>query len=944
MAQVSLPVDHFISTNTNVDNGIGTDVYAMRPTCVSSPPEPNPPFIFPTRRNLSSSTPASPATFSKRSMSSGTPDAFGIRRPNRISTSVLPAFDFHPSTSQSPVIGMTTPPESPTPSMTVAPRVGGHRRGGSEFIGGDGEAGGLGLMSTSPTKGEAALPPPASTTISGLPAGRRGHSHRRSGAISSHDVTLILKPTESKTSTQAGSVPCTPSNAGAQLSFEPALNTPGDTSNSPARPAAKSRGRRESAPASGQARARVGFSDTLEFIPRPLSIISSETSSSMSPVQGTHSVSGSITSLVSAGTASPRSAKFGSPILSTTFEDDIAQPRPKTAGAVMTGIESPDTTLLCRDMSSQQRHLSASASRTAINVTDGHLMSGYPLEKDHTSGEGTRSLEVSPKTTPAVECLEPDYRTSLAVPSEAVDPCLAVSSSPVKSKISPERRVPKKQKKVKSWAGSILARNGRHRSQKQKQLGRRTPTPPLRNYAPASLLDNLDIDFDQDSSCVIRTPTADVAPTPQVQTHFADWKPRESSSLADAEAMSPVIDLDAALGPFNTPSLGPDFRNALDRGFPAGKRAMHSSGATGGFAGPGMHYHRRAESAPEMVAFNLGHFGMQRLASSSTMADVFEEDEEDDEEAVKTSTTGGCSDKDERANEEGLGIGIQIVDTENMSANGVFSWSWDENGKSQRGVKRKGSGLSEGERRHFVSAVKQERSTGSLNSEAILEETGPVEIVQADEVPRPSVISRSSDDSTITPTVSHDPIKERPASAPMNFAYPAPEPQPATPETFSSAFSSPDFSKSLFDTPRVTTASSSFTDRHTLISLLYGEPGPELRMSVEDVPSLTSSASTMTNVHPAGRFSSSAGTRSSGERSLSVSAAETPRPRCASAGKRSSLASLSRLVGSSYGERSKLSIEERAQPDNSLKPEKKKGNRISRLIHFWKSKEKHESV
>jgi hypothetical protein len=96
-------------------------------------------------------------------------------------------------------------------------------------------------------------------------------------------------------------------------------------------------------------------------------------------------------------------------------------------------------------------------------------------------------------------------------------------------------------------------------------MGRRTPTPPLRNYAPASSLDNLDIDFDQGSTCVIRTQTADMAPTPQVQTHFADWKPRESSSLADAEAMSPVIDLDAALGPFNTPSLGPHFRNALDR-------------------------------------------------------------------------------------------------------------------------------------------------------------------------------------------------------------------------------------------------------------------------------------------------------------------------------------------------------------------------------------------
>ncbi len=827
--------------------------------------------------------------------------------------------------------------------MSVPLRAGGHRRGGSEFIGGDGEAGGPGLMSTSPTKREAVLPPPASVIKLGPPAGRRGHSHRRSGAISSHDVSLILKPSEPKTGTQAGSAPCTPSHPEAQLSFKPALNMRGDTPNSPARSLTTTRSRRESAPASGQARARVGFSDTLEFIPRPLSIISSETSSSMSPVQGSHSVSGSITSLVSAGTASPPSANSGLPTLSTTFEDDSARPRPKTAGAVMTGIESGDTTLLGRETSSQKRPLSTSASTTALTVTESPMISEH-LPKDYTSGEDARSMEISPKTTPAVECREPIYRTPLPVSAEVLNPFLAISPSPVKLKTSPERRAPKKQKKVKSWAGSILARKGRHRSQKQKQMGRRTPTPPLRNYAPASSLDNLDIDFDQGSTCVIRTQTADMAPTPQVQTHFADWKPRESSSLADAEAMSPVIDLDAALGPFNTPSLGPHFRNALDRGFLVGKRAMHSSGATGGFVGPGMHYHRRAESAPEMVAFDLVHFGLQRLASSSTMADVFEEDEEEDEGAVKESATGGCSDNDGQVNEEGLGIGIQVVDADNMSSNGAFSWSWEEDGKSQRGVKRKGSGLSEGERRHFVSAVKQERSTGSLNSEAILEEFSPVEIVQADEEPRASVISKSSDDSTITPTVSHDPINERPASAPIDFACSAPEPQPATPETFSSAFSSPDFTKSLFDVPHVATASSSFTDQHTLNSLLNGEPGPELRMSVDDVPSLTSSASTMTNVHPAGRFSSSAGTRSSGERSLSVSAAETPRPRYASAGKRSSLASLSRLVGSSYGERSKLSIEERAQPDNTVKPEKKKGNRISRLIHFWKSKEKLDSI
>ena len=34
------------------------------------------------------------------------------------------------------------------------------------------------------------------------------------------------------------------------------------------------------------------------------------------------------------------------------------------------------------------------------------------------------------------------------------------------------------------------------------------------------------------------------------------------------------------------------------------KCRMHSSEVTGGFASPGMHYHRRAESAPELDAID----------------------------------------------------------------------------------------------------------------------------------------------------------------------------------------------------------------------------------------------------------------------------------------------------------------------------------------------------
>jgi hypothetical protein len=52
------------------------------------------------------------------------------------------------------------------------------------------------------------------------------------------------------------------------------------------------------------------------------------------------------------------------------------------------------------------------------------------------------------------------------------------------------------------------------------------------------------------------------------------------------------------------------------------------------------------------------------------------------------------------------------------------------------------------------------------------------------------------------------------------------------------------------------------------------------------------------------------------------------------------LVSLSRLVGSSSGEKSKLSIEEKPQPDAADGVGKdKKGKRLSRLMQFWKPKE-----
>jgi len=106
-----------------------------------------------------------------------------------------------------------------------------------------------------------------------------------------------------------------------------------------------------------------------------------------------------------------------------------------------------------------------------------------------------------------------------------------------------------------------------------------------------------------------------------------------------------------------------------------------------------------------------------------------------------------------------------------------------------------------------------------------------------------------------------------------------------------------------------------------------------MRMSVDDVPSLSSSRSTMTTppqngfvgaspFSPEGRSSSVYSTPSLDERRYS---------------KRNSVASLSRLMGGAFGEKSKLSIETRPQSQHimSTTPKVKKTNRLSKLI-FWK--------
>ena len=917
---------------------LGMDMAKGRDT---SGPLPNPPFVFPMQSEIPSEA-SNHARTSSNADSAGSRRSVDRSRPQRISINKLPAFDFNPVVS-SPVNRTPSPARSPT--RRTPPIHHGHRRNNSEYVGGDVTNGGPVLVSASPTKSE--LPsghggsesgisgdggttggPTALSTTStgdegsshllpgarlGPPTTRRGHAHRRSGAISSHDLSMILKPASEM---KGGSAPTTPSDSMFQRPLPPALDRsvsqPEATTST--QESLGSAAEDEQSSHTGPPRSsRVGFSDVLEFIPRPLSTISSETSSSMSTVRASHSVSNSITSMIGGGnSSSPQSNMNSRSGRRSALEQDTSRVRPA-------GFSPPRDS---QDWSWDFSGLDSPAKRPSSAPAGGSPSKGANVNS------GSSAVE-----TPRKAADEP-FRTSIISPDKSYkntsSPTLRATnlhaqrrrplSPTMRPRTSPEPKVTKRQRKGRSWAG-LLSRKGKHHDARADFVSRRSPTPPLRQHTPETEFSLDDITFDEDTTCIIETTSSNNLKLPRIQTNYAAWKPRETSPLSETDSSASMLDIDAALRSFDSPSTGPAFEDVISGGVSSSKRRMHSSGNTGGFAGPGMHYHRRAESAPEMEAIDHSKFGFPRFGSNPTMAIEEEEEEEDEEgeESMFKQTNGPTkSDEEELQDDQTTGLGVNIVEAESNT-----------DPPMQRGTRRSSKRFAENANRATTPGSRLDAPN----------EFSLVEIVGADEEPRFSVVTKSSDESTITPTLSRDPLDARSVSAPLDFAMPTPAlTYDGTPET-PSAVSSPDFSRTSFDMPRMHTASSSITDRATLNSSRAGDHALTLHSSVDDVPSLTSSASTMASGHPP-RMSSSANTCSSADRPDSFSAPVPTRTRPVSAGKRNSLASLTRLVGAGSYNRSKLNIEECVQPDPPEKTEKKKGNRISRLMKFWKSKEK----
>jgi hypothetical protein len=870
-------------------------------------PMPLPSFVFPAKP--SASAPSSYSRASGRRPVSAIEVRGGLDRiggdSEGLRTPELPAFSFG---------GQSTSPESSPRSRAIPSRPGSHQRGTSEFIGGDGVPGsGNAPMSSSPTKGEGALPQPTGFGPPGGRRGGRGHRHVRSAAISHADISKILLPPTSSANLRGNSAPCSPAGdhdlKGSPFpgTFDPAKQHSMSQSTS---------GDGDSEPPNEQlrtlSRARVGFSDKLEFISRPLSVVSSDSASTVTASKG-HSVSNSISSVISVGASSPvPKEKRGIPQSTRKPTDN----RPRTAepvldyGRVEHHGEPKRRNSIPLLMEAAAASVSApttprSAKKWTFFGNETHSGEGSPKSPPASAGSAGKEVKSSTEKLNS----EPEL-ASADEPLPSIEP-----TSSRRSSIS--RKSSKKQKKVRTWAGSILGRKSRQRGQKQK-LSRRSPTPPHRSYPAVEEISRDPFIYQSDPQ----------APRLEQENNIASWKPRRLP-LQEDDSMSPMIDLDAALGPFNTPSgFGDDWENSQKTG--PKKRAMHSAAGLGGFMGPGMHYHRRAESAPEFEN-TRPRFGLHRLGSSSTMAmeDVSEEEEDDWEDAKPSSDKEDGSNLEEDEFKTGLGIDIKVDDADNLSLDQDTVEATDS--ELNRGVKRKGSSLSEGDRR-TINTAKSEHSATSLYDEPIMEEPAKtVEILDDSTISRPDSRAQSSD-STATPPLRPRagkelaPVDINPFS--QSFTLQTPYLTPTSPRsTTQSSLPSPR-SPFSYDAQRISTAPSSVTDEHAFQSLLLGEPGPEVRYSIDEVPSLTSSNSTMTrdSGHPG------AGNPQfrDGQRSASLSSAAISR-------KRSSMASLSRLISSSHGEKSKLSIESHVpSTSDAEKKEKSKGRRISRLMQFWK--------
>jgi hypothetical protein len=307
------------------------------------------------------------------------------------------------------------------------------------------------------------------------------------------------------------------------------------------------------------------------------------------------------------------------------------------------------------------------------------------------------------------------------------------------------------------------------------------------------------------------------------------------------------------------------------------------------------------------------------------MPDVFEEEDEEDVDSRTSDST--LRDAKELKDGEESNTGVHIVEVDE-SAIAVTPWAVSPGFGTNRRKKSEGLAISTDSAQQSPTSVQKPQSEESSKRSS---NSSSVEVVGEFESPR----DRETFNDTITPPLTAENEKE--SQGMLRFSIPIPPHHLMTPDTLSgSSFSSPDFSGSQasLDTPRLGTGTSSMNEGR---SFPFGELGPDIRVSVDDVPSLTSSRSTMTSpVNHVQVPPSSAGRSGSVYSAHSSTLADLRR-------KRGSIASLSKLVSANFGEKSKLSIESRPMSQHVLpvssKERRSSRHRLSKLMAFWRGKE-----
>ena len=885
-------------------------------------PEPNPHFVFPLQ---------SPMEEGRDSLYGQSKASSTRHRPQHLSFSglppPLPQFDFHPTPPTSANSFSESPSRSPG-----RPIPKGHRRNGSELIGGDSRNGGAGVLSSSPTKSHGALPaPPLETKLSNR---RRGHAHKRSGAVSSHDLSSILSPPKES---RANSLPTTPS----QLEEEKCLAPPlparsashpeaGTAPTNP--PPVEVPDAPSSAPPAAVPRPRVvGFADKLEYISRPLSTISSETSSSISTIRPSHSVSGSVTSIVGEGTPSPPAGDALLP--KRRFEESLVMGcSPKSSFTDTEPRKRGSLERLVQGKSKAGIEVDRTPNAPAYMDSEPSLVVREPSLSASSQCSADRHSENTDRDRPSGTLREPCNIAS-------IDGSLTPSSRRLRT-VSPIRRPSS------SPASKTSKMPKGHRSWIDPFRSRRTKSPPPEQAVSATedsmsvevqanmdehQLQTLDI---EDSVCIPNEAFPRTAVSSPQEPSFR--KSPTPSPLACSEDPAEILDLDALLTGSGSQAQSTSQKNR-----------MHSSMNIRTVIGPG-YTHRRADSAPEMAPPTLRGFGLSKYGSNNAMADVFEEEEEDDGSSARPerpmSTSQSASRESQSIDKPAAAFGVQIIDMEQEKA-----LSLNRAGSCHAHIPSNETTLAkEPPESEPASAITQ--SSDPFTS---VTHTTPVDIANSDDEPRASTPSQA--DAKSTQAIFS-------LNAPFQYSTSGPYETTATPgrrgsfrtintEQMSSTVSSPDFASTSFDVPRLDTARSSITDRTTLNSTRNGNPS-SYRGSVDDVPSLASAASSSySNQGGQPRWSGASGQHLQPATSLGdhrnfsspVLSLSDAASRPATASKRASLASFSRLMGgSSHTEKSKLSIEHRpTSQDGTDGKEKKRGKRISRLMNFFKSKDRH---